>query len=323
MGKQYLIRLIQKYRRGQATDAEQAQLDRWWQYYQQDDSYLQSLPPDQQEQLRDQMLARIWQQAEEAETEQGFKPIGRSRFRLAGWQVAASIVGVLIVAGLGGWFWWQQPLSVQTAYGQTQSLTLPDGSSVVLNGNSSLRYARQWADGQTRELWLDGEGFFDVKTVRNKAGQKAKFIVHTSQLDVNVVGTGFNVSDRHGRTSVVLQHGAVQVVNRTHPDKSVLLQPGERVVCDPNQLLTKERVDPKRFLTWRQRQLLFYNTRLADIFTQLEDSYGVRVVCDDPALLNETFSGAVPTDSLPLFFQKIEKLFAVGVTREGDTYRLR
>ena len=272
MGKQYLIRLIEKFRRGQATHEEQEQLDRRWP---------------------------------------------------APWRIAASLTGLLLLAGLGAWFWWQQPVRVQTAYGETRTLTLPDGSAVTLNGNSSLRYARRWSDHETRELWLDGEGFFEVKTIRHATGQKVNFQVHTSQVDVNVLGTGFNVSDRRGRTSVVLQHGVVQVVDRTRPGESVLMQPGERVVREPNRLLTKEQVDPQQFLTWQQRQLLFYNTRLADIFAQLEDSYGVRVVCDDPRLLNETFSGAVPTDSLPLFFQKIEKLFAVGVTREGDTYRLR
>lgn len=316
MGKPYLITLIRKLRRGQASAAEQNQLDRWWQYYQQDDSYLQSLPPDQQQQLRDQMLARVWQRVNQSEGVP-VQPLSQSYRRVA------SLTGLLLLAGLGGWLWWQRPVRVQTAYGQTQSLTLPDGSTVTLNGNSSLRYAHHWSTGEARELWLTGEGFFEVAVQRNPTGQKTPFRVHTSQLDINVVGTGFNVSDRRGRTSVVLQHGAVRVVDRARPGDSVLMQPGERVVRESNQLLTKERVDPQRFLTWRQRQLLFYNTRLGEIFTQLEDSYGVRVVCRNPRLLNETFSGAVPTDSLPLFFRKIEKLFAVGVTREGDTYHLR
>lgn len=83
-----------------------------------------------------------------------------------------------------------------TQYGEQRVVELPDHSVVSLNANSTLRFRNDWSQANTlREVWLDGEAFFSVQKQEGAAGP-AKFIVHTNDLDVEVLGTRFNVSNR-------------------------------------------------------------------------------------------------------------------------------
>lgn len=112
------------------------------------------------------------------------------------WRWAASVAAVLaLVVGL---LWWQQRrVEYATGYGETQQVILPDGSSVTLNANSMLTYAAS----QPRELWLQGEAYFSVQRMEHHREQQEygkQFVVHTDQLDVEVLGTAFNVNSRRG-----------------------------------------------------------------------------------------------------------------------------
>jgi transmembrane sensor len=82
-------------------------------------------------------------------------------------------------------------LAVQTEYGKLKQVLLPDSSSIVLNANSKIEYDKNWSKGKRREVWLEGEAFFDVRHLNQDTTQVStydQFVVHTEDLDVEVLG---------------------------------------------------------------------------------------------------------------------------------------
>ena len=132
------------------------------------------------------------------------------------WGVAASIVLVTFAVS---WFN-QKPVAYETGYGQIRKIDLADGSVVTLNANSKLKIADDLENTPLREVWLEGEAFFDIA---KKNG--AKFIVHTSEAEVEVLGTEFNVNTRRKQTKVILHEGKVKLLaGNAQP---VIMKPGE------------------------------------------------------------------------------------------------
>src|SRR5690606_21197340 len=120
--------------------------------------------------------------------------------------------------GLGLWFrgiWPEGGKTAETVVaglrGERRPVWLADSTVVWLNGESRLRYGSNYG-GRDRQVWLDyGEAFFDV---RPDAGKP--FTVHTGELEVNVLGTAFNVDiDTAGDVAVGVRRGKVQVMHGT------------------------------------------------------------------------------------------------------------
>jgi ferric-dicitrate binding protein FerR (iron transport regulator) len=327
MDKQSLAELVRKWRTGQATPDEITRLEAWWQQALQDESYLASLPEAEQQALKTGMYRDIWQRIgrrEKQETPTPQRPeagktVPLKAARRVYWRVAAAIA-LLIAAGTLLF----RPAGrdalhrEQTAYGVRKEITLPDRSVVVLNGNSSLAYAPEWEEGQPREVWLEGEAYFAVK---HTAGHQ-RFTVHTADaLQVEVLGTRFNVQQRRGVTEVVLQEGKVKVSDQA---QVYTMQPGEMVRRSARSpRLTARRVNPQVATAWKDNLLIFRDATIQSIAEQLADSHGIRVEFRNQDIKNELFNGSVPADSVALLFTKLEKLYSVEVSRENGVYILK
>ncbi len=317
MDKNTLQALMHKLLSGKATPEEIERMEAWWQQAEDDESYLHSLPEAEREQLRLTMLANIREHihalpaampAPERSKNIGQKPIY--------WRIAAAVL-LCIVAGTALYLFTHQKsyITQSTGYGQRQQLRLPDSSVVVLNGNSSIRYATHWSEGATREVWLEGEGFFAVTHTRNHQ----KFKVYTpGDVDIEVLGTEFNVRYRRDTTQVVLQTGKVKVSRQS---QQYTMRPGQMVTASPGKAaLRAAPVDLAVPLSWKGQMLVFREATLQSVARQLEDSYGIRVKFRGEGLPQEVFNGSIPTDSAHVFFRKIEKLYGVKVTRQKEVY---
>lgn len=124
---------------------------------------------------------------------------------------------------------------VKTRKGNRTKLKLPDGSDVWLNAGSKLNYNKNF-DKDIREVYLTGEAFFDV--VRD---EDRPFIIHTSTINVKVLGTQFNVKayDEDVTTETSLLKGSVEVVLKHDPSKKYLLKPNQKLVLSNIILLSK------------------------------------------------------------------------------------
>lgn len=274
-------------------------------------------------------LQRMWSVIQQAKTTTQETPIvplpgtsARLWWQSTAFRVAATLTGLLLLGGLlYKPFFAEKAVAYHTDFGKTQTVTLPDGSVVTLNGNSTLTVQPGWDELAGRSVSLDGEAFFSVAKKKSASGQPVKFRVKTEDLTVEVLGTQFNVNRRRDVTEVVLQEGRVQITEAETNAAPTLMQPGERVTYSAqSHTLVKKAVDTRLFTSWQTNLLIFREQPIADIVRQLEDSYGLNIDLRNTEIGRRTFSGSVPTDSVELFFSKIEKLYGVTVRREAGRY---
>jgi len=206
--------------------------------------------------------------------------------------IAASLVLVCSLA----WFRLKQSETVHiaAAYGQTRHVMLPDSSEVVLNGNSRLHYPASW-EGRPREVWLEGEAFFDVRHLR----EHSVFIVHLSDgKSIQVLGTQFNVNDRTTRSCIVLKSGSIRL-SLAGKEEQIYLRPGDMVQVSENgsEITGKEVVNPENYSSWTQGRWQLDGTSLEEMLQKIEESYGVTVMVENRELLTKRASGSIPLGS--------------------------
>jgi transmembrane sensor len=243
----------------------------------------------------------------------------RKRAYVSRWyQMAAVLTGLLLLA-FASWLFWgkESRITHQTAYGETKQVTLPDGSTVFLNGNTSLSYAENWDEQQARRVWLDGEAFFSVA----HTATHQQFFVHTSEdFNVEVLGTTFNVLKRKDKTKVTLNSGKIRLnLKEEISAEPILMKPGELVeVNDASSKIIKKAVNPEIYSSWKSSKMAFEDTSLADIIVLLEQTYGLTVEISDPTLLGLKFNGTVPSDNVDILLEGLSQLFDLNIKRQNN-----
>ncbi|MFD2572297.1 FecR family protein [Spirosoma soli] len=232
---------------------------------------------------------------------------------------AAVFIGLVILASAAFWGYRKllpTDLVQQTAFGKISKLTLPDGSLVTLNGNSRLRYSPRWTAGHTREVWLDGEGFFSVTHQQNHE----RFIVHLpNKSTIEVLGTQFNVLARESRAKVVLNKGKIQLHVGEQAQNKLIMKPGDLVYADvQTRTYYCKRVDPAAQSAWQTGKLMFDGTSLAEVAQILKDTYGVTVEIADPELRRQTISGTIPNQSMSTILNGLSSLFDLKITQHNN-----
>lgn len=143
------------------------------------------------------------------------------------WVAAAASLALLITAG-GFYYIYQRGSMMQkvTAKGQKSTFIMEDGTRVTLNADSKLEYSDDFAT-KNREVYLTGEAFFDVH-----ADPQKPFIIHTSKMDIKVLGTAFNVKSYPDEASseATLIKGAIEVTVTDNPSEKIILKPSQKLV---------------------------------------------------------------------------------------------
>ncbi len=259
-------------------------------------------------------LAQACQPVEPDEPASPFVAHTNQQIRWLAW-VAASVV-LLMTAG---WLFRDDWLykRYQTAYGQTQQLTLSDGSRVVLNANSRLRVPRFGFGAYSREVLLVGEASFAVAHTKDHQ----PFLVKTLQaFEVMVLGTEFTVYTRRQTGKVVLNKGSVQLRYREgRQARQLLMKPGDLVTLD-QQGHARHRQLPKPEIesAWQQHRFVFTKTSLHDIAQLLADSYGLQLQITDPDLANWTVSGSFSANSADELLDLLMQASSLQYTRQGN-----
>ncbi|MBD2703005.1 FecR domain-containing protein [Spirosoma sp. BT702] len=274
-----------------------------------------------------QVLDTAYEQQERSTSTESIRPF-RQRFfgsPLRSWQVAASLAGLLLLAA-GGWVWsrYGSQQEVHTQYGEQLTVTLPDGSSVRLNGNSILMYSGKWEAEDNREVWLEGEAFFNVTKKMTTTG-RLKFVTHTPNLDISVLGTQFNVNTRRGNTLVVLAEGKVQLSKPNDQNASVvLMKPGDLATAQAGiEQVAIRQAKPQLHTAWTKNQFAFENTSLREIAQQLNDTWGVNLIFEDSALAERRFTGNLSSQDLETLITTLATTFDVEADRKGSQIYLR
>lgn len=252
--------------------------------------------------------------------------------RWYGWrfQVAAAIL--VGMASLGWWLTGRTltspaPLSYTELIGQAevpltefvntaetpQSFSLPDGTTVLLQPGSKLSYQTDFS-GPKREVYLSGEGFFDV--VKNP---QKPFFVYAEQVVTKVLGTSFSVKAnpgddqiqvlvKTGRVSVYAhsRSAAEQMPESIHSVNEIVLKPNQKIL-----FLTRENqfarslVEAPELLPGvdAKSDFVFKGTPIKDVFKELEVAYGIDLIFDEEIMQNCYLTGSFTDETL---FEKLD-----------------
>lgn len=182
-------------------------------------------------------------------------------------------------------------------YGQVFELELSDGTLIHLNSGTTIKYPIQFIEGNKREVYIEGEGFFNV--AKDKAHP---FLVHSDAVTVEVLGTEFNVSSypENPEIQTVLVEGAVAMRNSKTDDGDMILKPGTKGSWNKATLSSDiSEVDIELYTSWIGGELVFQDTPFKEILVMLERRYNVQIKNMNPDLdhkkLNARFSVQIET----------------------------
>lgn len=174
--------------------------------------------------------------------------------------------------------------TIKTPRGKTFTIILSDGTKVMLNAESSLRYPTSF-HGKKRIVELRGEAFFTV--AKDKAHP---FVVHTAQTNTIVTGTKFNLRAYEGATShITLVEGHVSV-NALNSKQSTKLEPGQDASLSSDGKLQVEQIDVERYIAWTEGFFYFEETPLSEIMSELGRWYNVNIYFNDAKIMDYHFN---------------------------------
>ncbi len=228
---------------------------------------------------------------------------------------------VLILMGITGWFWTRSSHEtiLTTEYAEQQTHTLPDGSTVVLNANSTLRYEQNWGASRDRIIWLEGEAFFAVEK-KPVSGQKFKVI--TGDLTVEVLGTSFNVNSRHAQTRVYLEEGKIALALK-HQEGQTMMEPGDLVsysAADQRIITSNKKESQNLHTSWKNGVLVFDDTPLRDVLLKIEEMYGIEIKLKDETHYDRPITTGLPVKELKIVLPMLARAMNLNIVKEGDLY---
>jgi ferric-dicitrate binding protein FerR (iron transport regulator) len=231
---------------------------------------------------------------------------------------------ILLVVSVSAYFYLSQKSDNQvitkTRFGETRKIELSDGTIVYLNANTSLTYSNQFNEKKAREVWLSGEAYFEVKKSPKKNGDFKKFIVHTKDLDVVVLGTKFNVNERRPKTQVVLNSGKVKLLyNKAGQAKQIEMQPGELVeFSKKDKNYSQKLIQKDNYSQWKSHRLIFEESPLAEVALSIEELYGYKIIFAQADLANRLYTGTLPTQNLDFLLQILASSFDVSIDKQEN-----
>lgn len=210
-------------------------------------------------------------------------------------------------------------VEITTAKGATEKVVLADGSTIMVNASSRLRYPEKFGD--TRSIYLDeGEAFFKVASDPARA-----FIVHSGGIATTALGTSFNIRAyaREKKITVALLSGKVKV---DHADKAstIILLPSEQLSFDRQSLhmakTTFEREDD--IIGWKQGYLVFKDASYEEVIAEIENRYNVTVI-NESDKLEWNYTGFFKDENLQDIIETICLTKNISYTIKNDTIFLK
>lgn len=179
--------------------------------------------------------------------------------------------------------------------GEKANIILPDSTKVNLNAQSLLSYNVNEFNRKERRINFSGEAYFEIAKNDNKP-----FIIQTSYMDVQVVGTSFNLKARDENTSteIDLLEGKVNLISNATKE-NILLLPHQKAILDKEsgkfKILSST---PLESFAWRKGQLVFYGVDIKQVFREIERAYGVKIQINNDTLPHDIFTGTFSTNNL-------------------------
>lgn len=199
-------------------------------------------------------------------------------------------------------------MSISAPFGGLLQTSLPDGSQVWLNANSTLEYPAVF-DSNERRVALRGEGYFEVR-----ADREHPFVVSTGDIDVKATGTAFNVNAYSDTAvNVTLVNGHVDV--DAGSNRYFRMSPGEHLSINGSTADLSRVDDSGKWCSWKEGRLMFDNDRLDAVLSRLSQIYPVDFIIQDSALASTCYHATFSGEGL----QDIIHLLELGVPMRCET----
>lgn len=306
MDKHYFIKLLQKYSEGNVTNEERQFLESYYNLFQNQPDILNRLSEDQKEEIKEHLTDRLWDNI--SKTREGktkIKKINTGVIRV----VAAAIIFIAFISSI--FFLYntsnkkdsniaiQQSTnkinadakaSISSHQKENRVIFLPDGSTVFLSPGSRLNYPSSFDGMKKREVYLQGQAYFDIK--HNAA---RPFVVHTGKVQTTVLGTAFNIKAEKddNDVTVTVTRGKVRVSD-SHKTLGIITPQQQINYNAENETATLTKVKNKDFLDWKNRDLFIDNLTLTEAAKLLEEQYQIKIIIKDPSIMEQRFTATFP-----------------------------
>ncbi|MEP6803038.1 MAG: FecR domain-containing protein [Flavobacterium sp.] len=181
--------------------------------------------------------------------------------------------------------------TLKVPYGKKFKLVLSDGTVISLNSGTTLKYPEQFGIHSKRNVYLTGEAFFEVAK-----DKEHPFIVNANEVDIEVLGTKFNVSAYPENPTVngTLIEGSIQMYEVENNQNAVLLKPNQMATWQKNsKKITIKEVDPAFFSAWTKGELAFKDTPFSTIAKIIQRTYDVEIINENAVLAKQNFTGTI------------------------------
>jgi len=208
--------------------------------------------------------------------------------------------------------------TLKVPYGKTFDVVLSDGTRVIVNAGTILRYPVEFIENTNRLVYVKGEAYFEVaKDTENP------FIVNANELNILVTGTQFNVSnyEEDAAITTVLVEGAVRVYKESKDKKESLskeIVPGELASLNKKNNKIKIRtVDTSLYTEWINGVLVFKHMKFSDMIVKLERKFNVEIQNNNVKLNQETFTARFEKATLKHVLETLNKSYQIEYVIKG------
>lgn len=249
------------------------------------------------------------------------------KFRFSRWLQYAAILLLPLITGVTV-YWLSVSYSSNiemtecyVPYGELRTVELPDGSTVQVNSGTLLIYPQKFY-GKKRSVYLSGEAHFSVA----KDGKKP-FIVRTGPLNVEVLGTKFDIESYPGNDYITttLEEGAIKIYKEKTPHLELFVKPDEQVIYySEKDSFATFHVEASDYSAWMHGELRFRNKSLNEILATLERRYNIHFLVDEQIVCSDLYtikfkSHETVDDALHVFALVVGD---ISYKKEGQTVRL-
>ena len=242
-----------------------------------------------------------------------------------GWIKYAAVIALMLLTGAATFFVTDrlkptrhvEMAELFVPYGESRQVILPDGSQVWVDAGSLLVYPKDFTDTENRTVYLTGEASFTVRKNREKP-----FIVKTTYLDIQALGTVFTVASYPGDscTSTILEEGSVKVDVKTGDHQPAILKPNERLVYShAAHTVTVQSVDALLYKMERSGYLIYENVSFSHLMASLERKFNVTIHYNSQKYADEYYNVKfAPHETLEDVLTVLQQLIGIHFKIKGN-----
>jgi len=198
-----------------------------------------------------------------------------------------------------------------TTIAQKETIILIDGSKIMLNAESEITYDRNY-NIKNRNIKLEGEAYFEVQN------NDLPFIIETDHGKVTVLGTSFNVRSRKDGFEVGVNEGIVSISNDS---TSIQLLQGQHInVSKTFNYKSISDISYEKYPDWINQKIYCKNTKLDQLFDEIERTFNVEIEFSKPSLKNMTLTGIIIAKDIHEVLETISLLTQHKFKLTGDIY---